>query len=396
MHVRSHPLSSRPRQRRFAALAASVLAPLLASCASPGPPRPPSLHLPEVVTDLSARRTGPTVHLHWTTPSRTTDRLNVPAPMTAEICRESSPGPESSKPAGQAATPLETVPGCDSVLRLTVKPGESDADDQLPDALSSGPARLLRYRVRILNPRGHSAGYSQGTMAPAGATPSSIAVLQATATRNGAELQWQPLEPGAWVELDRTQSTAPKPKPAPKKKASLSLPENEPAEIHLRAGDDGAQAADPGGTLDRSARRGESYRYTAQRVRMVTLDGHRYDLRSSVSSSIELAMTDRFPPPAPSGLAAIPGTEADASTLDLSWQPSTETDLAGYNVYRREEPSGEFKRITRSAVLGPAFSDTAVTPGHAYTYRVTAIDGSGNEGPPSSEITETAHEAKKL
>jgi hypothetical protein len=386
MHVRSHPLPLTSGQRRFAALAASALAPLLVSCASPGPPRPPSLHLPEVVTDLTARRTGPAVHLHWTTPSRTTDKLTVPSSMTADICREASPAPESAKPTWQALPTPQSIAGCDPVLHLTVKPGETDADDSLPNDLATGSVRLIRYRISVLNPGGHSAGYSHGTMVPAGAAPPPVAALKANASRNGAVLEWQPAEPGAWIELDRQLSSSTK-SAKPKKKSSLSLPESDPAEIHLRAGGDGAQAQDPGGTLDRSARRGASYRYTAQRVRTVELDGHSYDLRSAVSSPVELTMTDRFPPPAPTELAAIPGTEGTTPTIDLSWQPSTEADIAGYNVYRREG-SGEFTRISKTPVLGPAFSDLVVAPGHSYTYRVTAVDNSGNEGPASNEVTE--------
>ncbi len=390
MHVRSHPLFLRSRQRRFAAPAASALVSLLTSCASPGPPRPPSLHLPEVMNDLAAQRAGQTVHLHWTTPSRTTDRLTAPSPMTAEICREASPAPESHESAsaalGQTIPPPQSVPGCDPAVRLAVKPGETDADDQLPSELAAGEARLIRYRIRILNPGGHSAGYSRGTMALAGAAPPPIQ-LKASATRYGAVLEWQPSEPGSWIELDRKLPAAPKSN-KPKKKASLSLPENEPAEIRLRAGGDGAQAPDPGGTLDRGARRGESYRYTAQRVRTVELDGHRYELRGAVSPTVELTMTDRFPPSAPTELAAIPGAEGDILTIDLSWQPSSEADIAGYNVYRREGATGEFERVSKTPVLGPAFSDLTVVPGHSYTYRVTAVDGSGNEGPASNEITE--------
>src|SRR5579863_10782647 len=44
----------------------------LAGCASPGPPLPPSLKLPEVVSSgLTATRVGDEVRLHWTTPART-------------------------------------------------------------------------------------------------------------------------------------------------------------------------------------------------------------------------------------------------------------------------------------------------------------------------------------
>src|SRR5271155_6132893 len=69
-----------------------------AGCASPGPPHPPSLDLPEVVKDLTVERTGDVVHLHWTTPSKTTDRIEIKGAMTAEICRitVTDPAPHST------------------------------------------------------------------------------------------------------------------------------------------------------------------------------------------------------------------------------------------------------------------------------------------------------------
>src|SRR6185312_3392858 len=45
----------------------------LAGCGTPGAPRPPSLRLPQAVSDLAATRVGNTVTLTWTEPQRTTD-----------------------------------------------------------------------------------------------------------------------------------------------------------------------------------------------------------------------------------------------------------------------------------------------------------------------------------
>lgn len=387
MHLSHHdPLQSRYRQHRLAVAAVvTMLAPLLVSCASPGLPRPPSLHLPAVVTDLSAQRTGDQVHLRWTTPSRTTDGLNVPSPMTAEICRDAHPAPDAAKPSDPAP---QAVPGCNAVLHLTVKPGLTEADDQLPAALLNDPAALLGYRVRILNPKGRSAGLSRMALAPSGSPPPPVAALKATATRNGALLEWQPAGSESIIELNRTLVSASAAK-TPAKKPAVTLPEEQPAEVKLRTGREDIPQKDPGGTLDRTALRGQQYIYRAQRIRLVSLGGTQYELRGELSAPITLTMKDSFPPAAPRGLAAVPGSQAGAATIDLSWEPNTETDIAGYNVYRRASASGAFQRITANPVLGPAFSDTTAVPGTAYTYRVTAIDGSGNESPPSGEITET-------
>src|ERR1035441_7007917 len=86
--VASHARPMTPVVRLVQALLGGCC--LLAGCASPGPPLPPSLKLPEIVSASSetATRAGDEVRLHWTTPSRTTDKMLIAGPVTAEICRE--------------------------------------------------------------------------------------------------------------------------------------------------------------------------------------------------------------------------------------------------------------------------------------------------------------------
>ena len=359
----------------LASIGLTALTLILTACASPGPPRPPSLHLADIPTDLTAQRIGDRVLLHWTTPTHTTDGLNVPSPLTAEICREANPTAAPTKQPSATACPV--------VLRLAVTPGASTGADPLPATLTSDPAAALAYRVRILNPEGRSAGLSKPALAAAGATPPPVAFLHATPSRDGITLEWQPLSSPSVVELDRALVSASVPKTQPKKSTPLSAPA-EPTEVHLRTGDQ-THSADPGGTVDRTALRGQSYTYSAQRLRTVIINGHSLELRSDLSSPITVNLSDTFPPLTPTGLASVPGP----ASIDLSWQPDTDSDLAGYHVYRRTA-SGTFQRLTDIPVLGPAFSDAAAAPGTAYTYRVTAIDNNGNESAPSAEINDTA------
>lgn len=374
---------SRIRPRAPLVVAATLLAPLLVSCASPGPPRPPSLHLPDVVTDLTAQRVGDRVLLHWTSPSRTTDGFTAPSPLTAEICRETNATPQP------ATKKSSSAPSCVTVLHIAVVPGPSDAADQLPAQLTADPVLPLAYRIRILNPDRRSAGLSRPAIAAAGATPPPVAGLRAVASRAGATLEWQSIPSSSLVELDRTLVSPIAPKSQPKTSATpLLTSPAKPTEVRLRSGDD-SNPSDPGGTLDRSAQRGQIYTYRAQRIRVVTTSGHPLELRSDPSSPVTVNLTDIFPPAVPTGLDAVPSGTATQAAIDLSWQPGTESDLAGYNVYR-STASSTFQRLTATPVLGPAFSDTTVTSGVAYTYRVTAIDNSGNESAPSAEITEIA------
>lgn len=383
---RSHSTARRPRV--FVVAAAVALAGFAVSCASPAPPRPPSLHLARVVTDLSAERIGDRVRLRWTTPDHTTDDLPVPAPLTAEICREASVAPSRKSPDGIA---------CNVVLRTQVKPGASEASDTLPAPLLADPVTVLRYRVRLLNPDERSAGQSTAVTAPSGAVPPPVLGLRVTASRQGAVIEWTRNAATAVVELERRLAVSAQPeKPASSKGASskgaIGLPADEqPVEVHLLSGDpeNGGASHDHGGTLDRTAQRGDGYLYRAQRLRTVTVGGQKMELRSELSAPAALQVTDTFPPAAPTGLASVPSASNGKAAIDLSWQPDADLDLAGYNIYRKAA-SGSFVRVNTEPIKSPAYTDATVTPETSYVYRITAVDATGNESPPSGEITETA------
>jgi hypothetical protein len=409
--ITCHP----PLRRWLPAVGAAVLITFAAGCASPGPPRPPSLNLPEVVKDLTAERVGDVVHIHWTTPEMTTDRIGIKGAMTAEICRIT------------VTEPAPKTPACTLITRLPAQPGPTHAADELPPALTVDPPALLAYRVQVFNVHGHSAGLSPEAFAASGAAPPPVEQLRATPTPDGAMLEWQQKSTSATVELDRLPvgpdevvveppqrkaarksskptikkppATHPKPAPASTPKP-LQMTSTAPIEVKLRTP---IQPADTGGTIDHTAQMGESYQYTAQRVRSVSLvghtpGGHTLELRSTVSSPVTIAMRDIFPPHAPLGLEAVPGgaTAADRS-IDLSWTPDTDADLAGYFVYRQEvDPkgvvTGTVTRLNTTPVVGPAYRDQTALPGRRYAYRVTAVDTAGNESAPSADVQETLRE----
>jgi fibronectin type 3 domain-containing protein len=86
---------------------------------------------------------------------------------------------------------------------------------------------------------------------------------------------------------------------------------------------------------------------------------------------------------------ASEGENGAGPAIDLSWQPGTEADLAGYIVYRRED-DGAWQRISPpQPVVGPAFRDAQVQAGHAYHYAVSAVDQGGHESARSAEAQET-------
>ncbi len=386
-------------------LAAAAL--LLQGCANPGPPLPPSLHLPAQATSLRADRVGSHVVLSWTTPDKTSDGLPLKGPTTAALCREIA-APPAETPAHKDTHPAPCTP----FAQIPVSPGASQATDTLPAPLANGPPRLIAYRVELLNARGRSANPSPPAFALAGAAPESPGPLHLSATRRGVLIQWPPA-PGtpasgeSQVQLSRilvpdaTQATNPAssqtspqppshPRQSPASPFQPRQPKNPNAPVLLQARLQNPSAPDPGGLLDPGALPHNTYAYTAQRVRTVTLDGHTLELRSALSPAVTFAFRDVFPPAAPSGLETVASAPIAAQpSIDLSWEPNSEPDLLGYNIYRADTSSAPFHRLNSEPIAGPAFRDLTAQPGQTYRYRVTAIDRNRNESPPGPETQDT-------
>ncbi|WDT74591.1 MAG: fibronectin type III domain-containing protein [Candidatus Manganitrophus sp.] len=107
------------------------------------------------------------------------------------------------------------------------------------------------------------------------------------------------------------------------------------------------------------------------RVRAVDVDDN-----VSPDSNVAGATTpDESAPTPPTDLTANPVSEIQ---INLSWGPSTDdVGVAGYRVERcRGADCIDFVEITR--LTGTTFSDTALSAGTTYRYRVRAVDGADN------------------
>ena len=314
--------------------------------------------------------------MSWTSPLSTTDGDRIKQPTTAVLCRE-----------------LPPKSGCVPVQNVAVVPGPSSVTDQLYADLSSGPPRLLLYRVELQNAKGRSAGPSDAVFAAAGAAPPPVGPLTLSARRNAVLVRWPalPAPAAAVVGLRRTlvpAAAGPAKPPAPKP-AGTSLRAAKPAsgEAILRTTPrTGSAPAD--GLLDPTVVHADTYTYIAQWVMDATVSGHALELRGLPSAPARFTFRDVFPPQVPTGLAAIPGEGFGAPlSIDLSWEPNAETDLLGYNVYRRTG-QGEFRRINADPVSVSAYRDLKIEAGQTYIYCVTAIDQRGNESGPGVEVHE--------
>jgi hypothetical protein len=358
-------------------LSAGSLAGFVGGCGTPASPLPPTLNLPQPVHDLAAQRVGDTVHLTFSVPQKSTDKLPIRGPVTAKLCRKLEAGP--CEPAGTAAIPAQRK--------------SFTMDDNLPAALAQGSPRLLTYQVAILNRAGKSDPAAEPAYAVAGVAPATITGFSATPRRNGIVLSWHandlPSNEVGWIRFDRTRtSAAPAPAPTP---ASGHNPltgrktAEEPAEQVFRVPE--TAASHPPFAMDTTAQTGSSYRYIAQRLQDVTLGDHAVQMVSLPSAPVETAYRDVFPPPVPIGLVSAADTTSKA--VDLDWTPDVDPSLAGYIVYRRAAGTNQApQRISPAGkpVTTSEWSDTTALPGQRYAYSVSAIDLSGNESQRSTEV----------
>lgn len=115
-----------------------------------------------------------------------------------------------------------------------------------------------------------------------------------------------------------------------------------------------------------------------------TLAAKAYDAagnNSSTTITVNVQNTDTTPPSAPTGLNA---TAANATTVNLRWNASTDPGLsasgvAKYNVLR--------DGVVIAQVNTTTYSDTSATADTNYTYAVQAIDAAGNVSANSSTAT---------
>jgi len=375
------------RGAKWVAAAASGWGLLLAGCGLAANPQPPTLWLPAPVKDLAAARVGDAVHLHWTMPKNTTDKVALKGDQRAHVCWEPVGAGSSGQKAASGGKPRAGAATFDAKTCRAAgdgmfAPGKAaDFTAKLPGELTAGAPRATAFYVELENHAGKTAGPSNAAWVAAGAAPPAVTGLRLESSAAGVVLHWGAAAPeaGMVLRIERTLVAQPG---AVKANESLGVPppEHQVLEVDL-------DTADPGGAVDHDAELDHTWKYSAERVVKVKAGGQALEIAGVAAEPVTIDAKDVFPPAVPAGLAAVVDEEAKA--IDLSWTPDTDADLAGYFVYRKDETAGTgWERLTPKVLVPPSYSDGTVVAGHRYAYAVTAVDADGNESGKSGEVEE--------
>jgi hypothetical protein len=353
---------------------------LVSGCGAPGEPSPPSPPVPVAVTDLAAQQAGDAVQLTFTMPPKTIAGERLTETPSIEILRGALK-PDGSPDAKSYRT-VETIPGA--------LVGDYRAADKVqvinrisPDELRAYPGAALAYRVRTRASRKRASADSNTVTVRIRPVPERITSVHAEVTEPAVELSWSaPTRTSAGDllpaiteyrvyrgEIDPVSAAAAANDLSQAKwKSPLALLASPPTNSYR----------------DTAFDFGKTYLYTVRAV----IPGDGGTVESSDSVTAIVTPQDIFPPAIPQGLvAALLSPEPNAPPeVDLSWSINTETDLAGYHVYRSEQQDTPGQLVTPDLLLSPAYRDTSVQLGHRYWYSVTAVDRSGNESAPSASV----------
>jgi hypothetical protein len=298
----------------------------LAGCAYIGPPKPPALDIPTTITDLRAAEYGDQILIQFTIGTLTTDGLALKSVKAVEV----------------------RVAGGDSPQTLPVPAkGPGPVDHEFP--AKDWVGKQVTLTVRATGPKGKASEWSNPVTLAVGVPLAAPASLQAVSDPQGVRLTWSG-PAGGHYRIFRGAGDA-----MPQRLAESDKPEY----------------------VDTAVDFGSPYRYFVQ-----ALVGEMR--QSQISAIVGVTPADTFPPAVPSGVTAVAGV----SSIELAWQPNTEDDLAGYQVYR-SVAGGAAERIA-GPVDAPNFSDRTVEIGKRYSYTITAVDRTGNESAHSAAVEITA------
>jgi hypothetical protein len=341
-------------------------------CGTPGAPQPPSLQLARPVDDLTASRKGNRVKLDWTVQRSNTDRTLVKHLPAIRICRREGTGLMSTCDVVAEVPPANTLPQPKKKQEELPAIRMQYVDSLPPQLGQENSADFVTYAVEEINSHGRSAGLSNQVPIPVAPTISPPDELSAQVSGEGVRISWTgPASPDAPAGLSYRYRIVRKPVGAP---SYIVLTDVEPVAI--------------GSYLDKTFEWEQKYEYRITTLTQVDAHGISTAVEGDDSNPVEVFTRDIYPPAQPAGLQAVFSSVGQKTFIDLTWAPNLESDLAGYNVFRRVE-GGQFEKLNKQLVTTSSFRDENVEPGKKYIYAVSAADLRGNVSQRSAEASET-------
>jgi len=353
----------------------------LMGCAAPGEPTARHPVVPEAVRDLAARQEGDGVELSFTLPSESTDKKPLAEPPALEIYRGT---PAASAPTGTKAAMrlVDTVPS--DTVSTYEENGHVEFRDRLdPNEVARTPGQQVSYMVRTRVSRQRASADSGLASLRVYPAPEPVGELRAAIIEKGVMLTWAaPTLPGGAANSGagagyRIYRAEVEPE-------SVAAATEDSSKAVLRGPFNAIGLVQQPVYTDTEIELGHSYVY---KVRSAARFGA--DSVESVDSNLVVATAkDVFPPAAPQGVVAvaIPETAGMPAYVELSWAISPEVDLAGYAIYRSEQPDTAGERLNGELLSAPTFRDINVVSGRRYFYQIRAVDHAGNESPLSAVV----------
>ena len=346
---------------------------MCAACATIGPPRPPSLELPKPPTDLRAARKGDQVRLTWTVPTSTTDRQRVRSFGVTRVCRGIEPLLNECGTAVGEAPPIDHM----VLNKAAAQKVQSTYTDTLPKELESkSPLGYATYAVEVVNAERRGAGLSNQVKVPLVQTLPPPKDFAASVSDRGVLLTWTG---NLWSLTDVD----------PVHYVYRVYRRQEGSQQQVLVGESPVGVDAHPSIVDQSFEWEQTYYYHLTTLTVIGRFGKdEVRVEGDDTPEIKVFAHDVFSPAVPSGLEAVFSGPGQQAFIDLIWAPVSDLDLAGYNVYRREE-GAEWVRVNADLVTAPAYRDTHVASGKSYWYSVSAVDVRGNESARSEEATES-------
>jgi hypothetical protein len=350
----------------FFALCLLPLALTFNACGKRRPPQPPVERVPQRTELLSGVQRGNQVILSWPAPRRNASDESVQSIRRVDVYRLAE--------AVDDPLPLtEEEFSARANLIGSVTPEQiNEARETLAytDELTLSEPVRLRYAVRYVNAAGQRASFSNFLLIEPAAGVSQPPVVEQTplVSENAIIVRWEAPE----ANVDNTR-------PANLLGYNVyrsARSQNEPAQTPLNSRPVNALSF-----ADQSFTFGEEYVYV---VRAVSLGTGGEPVESLNSNQVEVTPADTFKPAPPIGLtvAAVPS----ALRISIFFAANQERDIAGYNLYRSENPDlpkDQWTKINRNLLERTTFQDEAVKSGQRYFYYVRAVDKTGNVSDPS-------------